>query len=58
MTEESPAMHMANCKKDDCSWSTVAFEMIELYGNLEDHLKDEHGYTEQEWRETREDLAQ
>jgi len=57
MTEEAPAMHAANCKVDDCSWSTVAFDMITLYGDLEDHLKDEHDYSEEDWRDTREELG-
>jgi hypothetical protein len=31
--------------------------MIEIYGDLEDHLKDDHGYSEDEWRETRNELG-
>ena len=58
MSDSAPALHAAKCSKDGCEWNTVAFDMIEIYGQLEDHLKEEHGYSQEQWRETREELAQ
>lgn len=56
-TDDPPSFHAANCKVDECEWSTLRSSMVSLYGDLEDHLKDTHDYTEQEWRDARERLA-
>lgn len=32
--------------------------MIDVYGDLEDHLKDEHDYSEAEWRDARRRLGE
>jgi len=55
---EAPSIHAVNCKVNDCTWSSLGTSMIRLYGDLEDHLKDEHEYSDQEWREARERLEQ
>jgi hypothetical protein len=58
LPSESPALHAANCRHEGCEWSTMATSMIGLYGDLEDHMKDEHDYTESEWREARRRLEE
>ena len=57
MATEPPSFHAANCRLDDCEWSTLRSSMIQIYADLEDHLKQEHGYTEEQWRESRSELA-
>lgn len=58
VSEKPPALHAVNCRIADCEWGAIRSSMIGLYGDLEDHLKDEHGYTEAEWRDTRRRLEQ
>jgi hypothetical protein len=36
----------------------MATSMIGLYGDLEEHMKEEHDYTESEWREARRRLEE
>lgn len=56
MTDKPSAFHSANCRVDDCDWGTLRTSMIGIFGDLEDHLKDDHGYTDAEWRESRNEL--
>jgi len=57
MTEDSPSLHAAECRHEGCEWNTMAFSLIELYGELEDHLKAEHDYSQDDWQNAREKLA-
>lgn len=51
-------LHAANCRLDDCEWGMIRSSMPAIYGELEAHLKDEHGYTDAEWQESRRELEQ
>lgn len=52
-SKPSVSFHAANCKRDGCDWSTMRNSMLRIYGDLEDHMKDEHGLSEEEWRDLR-----
>jgi predicted small metal-binding protein len=54
---DSPALHAANCGLEGCDWSTMRASLVAVYGDLEDHLKDVHDYTEREWRDARDRLT-
>jgi predicted small metal-binding protein len=56
-SDDPPSFHAANCKRDGCDFSTLRSSMVQIYGDLEDHLKDEHGVDDEEWRDIREGLA-
>ena len=53
MPSKPPSFHAANCKLDDCEWSTLRTSMLAIYGDLEDHMRDEHAYSDEEWRDLR-----
>jgi len=52
MTDDTPALHAANCRADECDWGTLAFDMATLYADLGDHMMKEHDYTAEEWHES------
>lgn len=56
MSDDPPSFHAANCRLDGCDWTTMRTSMIAIYGDLEDHMKDDHGYSEAEWRDARQRL--
>jgi len=56
-TDDNPTIfHGVKCGEDECDWARIRCNVISLYGALEDHLKSEHDYTDDEWRSTRETI--
>lgn len=53
---KTTALHTGNCNLENCDWGTIRSSMVAVYRDLEDHLKDEHGYSEGEWRDARQRL--
>lgn len=53
---DSPSFDMARCKIDGCEWSTLTSAGV--YDKLREHLQEEHGYSDAEWREKRTELME
>lgn len=46
-----PSFDAARCNVDGCEWSVLTSTGV--YEEVREHLQDEHGYSDEEWRETR-----
>jgi hypothetical protein len=52
---DAPSFDLARCKVGDCDWSTLT--STGAYDKLREHLQEEHGYTDEDWQETRSELV-
>lgn len=58
MSDDPPSFHAIKCKLDGCEWSSLRSSWIRLYADMEEHMKEEHGYSESEWEDARSRLQE
>lgn len=53
---DPPSFDLARCKVGDCDWSRLT--SVGVYDALREHLQEEHGYSDEDWREARSRLME
>lgn len=53
---KAPSFDLARCGLEGCHWSELTSAGV--YDALREHLQEEHGYSDEEWREARSRLME